>query len=74
MNFVQNYLKEKGAASVEIVTFVEKKTRRNIEGLVPKYFCFEYDQEAFLVGYGFDLAEQYRNLPAVYMHEYDEQN
>lgn len=74
VDFVQNYLKEKGAASVEIVTFVEKKTRRHVDGLDPKYFCFEYDQPEFLVGYGFDLAEEYRNLPAVYRYEYDEEN
>jgi hypoxanthine phosphoribosyltransferase len=74
VDFVQNYLKEKGADSVELVSFVEKSTRRNVQNLVPKYYCFDYDQPEFLVGFGFDLGEKYRNLPAVYQHEYDGKN
>ena len=72
--FVRDYLLEKGAASVEVATFVEKKTRRHIEDIDPKYFCFEYDAPEFLVGFGFDLAEKYRNLPEVYQLEYDGQD
>lgn len=69
--FVKEYLLDKGAASVETVTFVEKKTRRHMEGVDPKYFCFEYDSEEFLVGFGFDIGEKQRNLPGVYQLEYD---
>lgn len=71
VHFVREYLLDKGAASVQIVTFVEKKNRRHVEGVDPKYFCFEYDAPEFLVGFGFDIAEKHRNLPGVYQLEYD---
>jgi len=67
VSFVKNYLLKKGAASVEIVTFVDKETETNV--LNPKYVGFKYNDPAFLVGFGFDLAEKYRNLPEVYQLE-----
>lgn len=64
VSFVKNHLLGKGAASVEVVTFVDKETATNV--LEPKYVAFKYTQPEFLVGFGFDLAEKYRNLPNVY--------
>lgn len=64
--FVRDYLYKKGANSVEIVTFVNKQQRRAVKNLFPRYKCFEYDGADFLVGFGFDYAEKFRNLPYVY--------
>lgn len=69
VHFVKDYLYHKGAASVEIVSFVDRKTRRRFEGVKPKYACFQYDDDPFLIGFGFDFGEKYRNLPAVYQLE-----
>ena len=67
VRFVKDYLLQHGAASVKIVTFVDKETETNV--LNPKYVGFKYAEPNFLVGFGFDLAEKYRNLPEVYQLE-----
>ncbi len=56
-------LKERGAASVELAICLDKKERREAEVDV-KYIGFEIPDE-FIVGYGCDFAEKYRNLPDV---------
>jgi hypoxanthine phosphoribosyltransferase len=56
-------LREKGPASLEAVVLVDKKPRRTVE--VPlAYRGFEIP-DTFVVGYGVDCAEQYRNLPYI---------
>ncbi len=67
VSFVKNYLLKKGAASVEVVTFVDKETETNV--IQPKYLGFRYTDPNFLVGFGFDLNEKMRNLPDVYQLE-----
>lgn len=67
LSFLKNYLLERGAASVEIATFVDKETKTNV--LDPKYVGFRYAAPEFLVGFGFDLDEKLRNLPDVYQLE-----
>lgn len=64
--FLKKHLQEKGAASVEVVTFVDKELRRKENVLKPAYVGFNYSEGPFLVGFGFDLNERYRNLPEVY--------
>lgn len=57
------HLFEKGAASVKVAVFMDKKSARKIP-FEPDYACFEAP-DAFLVGYGLDYAERYRTLPFV---------
>lgn len=66
MAFTQQYLKAQGARSVETATFVNKTTRRSHDINPPKYVGFNYNEEPFIVGFGFDYGGKYRNLPAVY--------
>eukprot|EP00403_Amphidinium_massartii_P030342 CAMPEP_0178406668 /NCGR_PEP_ID=MMETSP0689_2-20121128/19031_1 /TAXON_ID=160604 /ORGANISM="Amphidinium massartii, Strain CS-259" /LENGTH=181 /DNA_ID=CAMNT_0020027717 /DNA_START=54 /DNA_END=596 /DNA_ORIENTATION=- len=54
----------RGAASVAICTLLDKKARREVDGLELKYVGYECPDE-FVVGYGIDYAERYRNLPYV---------
>ena len=54
---------EKGPASVEAAVLLDKKSRRTAEVRL-KYRGFEIPDE-FVVGYGVDCAELYRNLPHV---------
>lgn len=56
-------LKQRGAASVELAICLDKKERREKEVDV-KYVGFTVPDE-FIVGYGCDYAEKYRNLPEV---------
>lgn len=49
--------------SIEICTFLDKPARRKVEVPV-KYIGFQVPDE-FIVGYGIDYAENYRNLPMV---------
>lgn len=69
LNFVVKYLKSMEVKSVEVVTFVNKTDRRKFEAPEAKYICFEYNEAPFLIGFGFDCKERYRNLPAVYQME-----
>ena len=56
-------LKSRGPESVEICTILDKKERRTID-LDIKYTGFVVPDE-FVVGYGLDYAEKYRNLPYI---------
>ena len=61
MNYLMNYFKEKGAASVKVCALLNKPSRRKVEVKVD-YVGFEVPDE-FIVGYGLDFAQHYRNLP-----------
>ncbi|MBQ8885933.1 MAG: hypoxanthine phosphoribosyltransferase [Clostridia bacterium] len=50
-------------ASVNIVTLLDKPERREVP-MEPEYTCFTIEDE-FVIGYGLDYAEEYRNLPYV---------
>ena len=60
---LKKLLCERGAASVTIVTLLDKHERRT-EDIAPDYNCFEIPDE-FVVGYGLDYDEEYRSLPYI---------
>lgn len=62
-NFVRNYFIEKGAASIKLCTLLSKPARRIVEVDID-YLGFTIE-DVFVVGYGLDYAQQYRNLPDV---------
>jgi hypoxanthine phosphoribosyltransferase len=63
LNFIRKNLLLRNPKSLEIVTLLDRKERRKVQ--VPiKYVGFEVPNE-FVVGYGLDLAERYRNLPCI---------
>lgn len=57
------YLAEKGANSVRTCTLLDKPSRRVVE-FVPDYCGTEIPDE-FVVGFGLDFDEKYRNLPFI---------
>ena len=61
--FLKGYLMSKGAASVTIATLLDKPARRE-KPITADFFCFEVPDE-FVVGYGLDYAQQYRNIPYI---------
>ena len=60
---LKKYLADKGAHSVRICTLLDKPSRREVE-LVPDY-CGAVIPDKFVIGYGLDYDEKYRNLPYV---------
>lgn len=63
LSYLLKYLKARKANSIEIVSLLNKPKRRIAE-LDVKYIGFEVPDE-FIVGYGIDYAEKYRNLPFI---------
>ena len=60
---LKKLLNSREPASVNIVTLLDKPQRREVP-MQPEYTCFEIEDE-FVIGYGLDYAEEYRNLPYV---------
>ena len=58
-----DYFHAKGAKSVEICSMLSKPSRRIAE-IEPKYCGFEIDN-LFVIGYGLDYDQKYRNLPYI---------
>jgi hypoxanthine phosphoribosyltransferase len=63
LSYLVDLFKSRGAESVEIATLLNKPSRRKVQVDV-KYQGFEVPDE-FLVGFGIDYAERYRNLPFI---------
>jgi hypoxanthine phosphoribosyltransferase len=61
--FLKQYFLTKGAASVTICTLLDKPSRRT-KAVHADYVGFEVPDE-FVVGYGLDYAQKYRNLPYI---------
>ena len=65
LDFTYRHLLSKGPASLKICTLLDKPERRKPDiTLKPDYVGFTVPNE-FVVGYGLDYNEQYRNLPYV---------
>lgn len=64
LKYLINYLKSFDPKSVKICTLLDKYERRETE-IDVAYPCHRIEK-GFVVGYGIDFAEDYRNLPAIY--------
>ncbi|MBR5089000.1 MAG: hypoxanthine phosphoribosyltransferase [Ruminiclostridium sp.] len=58
---VKELLLSRSPASVKICTLLDKVTAKRVSDLKADYKCFDVGNE-FVVGYGLDYAEKYRNL------------
>lgn len=63
LSYLKKYLMARNPASISIVTLMDKPARRKAD-VYADYFCFEVPDE-FVVGYGLDYNEAYRNLPYI---------
>ena len=63
LHFLKKLLITRGAASLRIAALMDKPARR-VAPLTVDYSCFQIP-DAFVVGYGLDYNEVYRNLPDV---------
>ncbi len=63
LNYLKTYLQVRKPASISIVTLMDKPARRKAP-VYADYACFDVP-DAFVVGYGLDYNERYRNLPYI---------
>lgn len=64
LTYIRDYLAAFKPRSLKICALIDKKERRQVE-VAADYLGFEIEK-GFLVGYGLDYAEKYRNLPDIY--------
>ncbi|HEY0827867.1 MAG TPA: hypoxanthine phosphoribosyltransferase [Bacilli bacterium] len=63
LSYLMDVLERRNALSIAVVTLFDKPERRTV-GLEADYTGFIL-KDAFVVGYGLDYAEKYRNLPYI---------
>jgi hypoxanthine phosphoribosyltransferase len=63
LDYVTRNLRTRGPASLRICTLLSKPSRRTLD-VALDFVGFEIPDE-FVVGYGLDFAEEYRNLPFI---------
>lgn len=69
LSYLLELIKSKGAADVKLCALLDKPDRRVVE-IGADYTGFQIPDE-FVVGYGMDYAEKYRNLPYIGMVKFD---
>lgn len=62
--FLLDYLKLKNPNSLKVCTFLDKKERREVDNVEPDYVGFSIPNR-FVIGYGLDLNNQFRNLKEI---------
>lgn len=62
-------LKQRGPASIRLCTLLDKPERRVKKQVKVDYTCFSIPDE-FVVGYGLDYDQKYRNLPYIGVVEF----
>ena len=70
LSYLLEIVKDRHPASVRLCTLLDKPDRR-VKDVKVDYCCFEIPDE-FVVGYGLDYAQKYRNLPYIGVVETDE--
>ncbi len=63
LKYITELLRQRGTRSIRIATLLDKPARRKVD-IKADYYCFDIPDE-FVVGYGLDYDEHYRNFPAV---------
>lgn len=64
---VKNYILSKKPNSVKTCVMLDKPCRREVE-IAPDYFGFEIE-DWFIVGYGLNFGNKYRNIPYIFSYE-----
>lgn len=63
LSYLKKYLLNRKPASIRIVTLLDKPARRRAD--IKADYCGFSVPDEFVVGYGLDYAEDYRNLPYI---------
>lgn len=70
LNYLIEYLKEKNPAVLKVCTLLDKPSRRVVD-INADYIGFDIP-DSFIVGYGLDYAQKYRNLPYIGILHFEE--
>ena len=63
LSYLRRMLSSRNPSSIKICALLDKPSRREVD-ITPDYKLFEVENE-FVVGYGLDYNEKYRNLPEI---------
>lgn len=63
LSYLVDMLKDRGPKSIRICTLLDKPSRR-VKAVKVDYTCFSIPDK-FVVGFGLDYAQKYRNLPYI---------
>lgn len=63
LNYLEGYLRSRGAASIKLCALLDKPEGRRVD-IKADYVGFTVD-DRFIVGYGLDFDQKYRNLPYI---------
>ena len=66
LNYLRKYLGARGASSIEVCALLVKAGSLRVDQVL-RYVGFEIESD-FVVGYGLDVGERYRNLDAIYRY------
>lgn len=66
LNYLRKNLATRGAASMEVCTLLLRESERHAD-LGLRYVGFSIGSD-FVIGYGLDVAERYRNLPSIHRY------
>ena len=72
LSFLLEELQSRNPASLHLCTLLDKPDRRVVD-IKADYTCFEIPDE-FVVGYGLDYAQRYRNLPYIGVVEIEKED
>ena len=71
LSYLLDILEKRGPKSIRLCTLLDKPSRREKDVTVD-YVCFEIEDK-FVVGYGLDYDQRYRNLPYIGVMELSDQ-
>jgi len=64
LSYLVKLIKARQPASLRLATLLDKPSRRIVKDVFVNYTCFQIPDE-FVVGYGLDYDQMYRNLPYI---------
>ena len=73
LSHIVKLLGDRKAASVRLCTLLDKPEQRVVKDVKVDYCGFNIP-DAFVVGYGLDYNQKYRNLPYIGVVEFEEEN
>ena len=70
LSYLMKVLRARKPNSIHLCTLLDKPDRRVVQDVQVDHCCFEIPDE-FVVGYGLDYAQRYRNLPYIGVVEFE---